>query len=126
ILVPSAALAGGYLVPSAAPREVGLGQAAVAAQEGPEAVFLNTAALSGQEGLAIGIAGEALNNRTDWSDPTLGSASQSQTNTPVGVAISYGDKLDGGTAWGVGVGFGVPAGGSLAWPKGCAGHDAIP
>jgi long-chain fatty acid transport protein len=125
ILVPASAIAGGYLVPSSAPREVGLGQAAVAAQDGPEAVFLNTAALAGQEGFAAGFGGEVLNNRTEWSDPTLGSAKQSQTNTPVGVAASYGAKLDGGMAWGVGIGFGVPAGGSLGWPKGWAGQEFI-
>jgi long-chain fatty acid transport protein len=125
ILAPAAASAGGYLVPSAAPREVGLGQAATAAQEGPEAVFLNTAALAGQDGVAAGFGGEVLNNRTDWSDPALGSASQSETNTPVGVAVSYGAKLDGGMAWGAGVGFGVPAGGSLNWPKGWPGQESI-
>src|ERR1044071_1313072 len=94
ILAPASAMAGGYLAPSPAPREVGLGQAATAAQDGPEAVFLNTAALAGQEGFAAGFGGEVLNNRTEWSDPTLGSAKQSQTNTPVGVAASYGAKLD--------------------------------
>jgi long-chain fatty acid transport protein len=125
ILAPTAASAGGYLVPSSAPREVGLGQAATAAQDGPEAVFLNTAALAGQEGFAAGIGGEVLNNRTEWSDPNLGSASQSQTNTPVGVAASYGASLDGGMAWGIGIGFGVPAGGSLGWPKGWAGQEVI-
>jgi long-chain fatty acid transport protein len=125
ILAPAVASAGGYLVPSSAPREVGLGQAATAAQDGPEAIFLNTAALAGQEGVAAGIGGEVLNNRTEWSDPALGSASQSQTNTPVGVAITYGAKLDGGMAWGAGIGFGVPAGGSLGWPKDWAGQESI-
>src|SRR6185503_12412021 len=69
--------------------------------------------------------GEVLNNRTDWSDPTLGSASQSQTNTPVGVAISYGAKLEGGMAWGIGAGFGTPAGGSLDWPRNWPGQFSI-
>src|ERR1043165_3897185 len=103
-------MAGGYLVPSPAPREVGLGQAATAAQDGPEAVFLNTAALAGQEGFAAGFGGEVLNNRTEWSDPTLGSAKQSQTNTPIGIAASYGARLDNGMGWGVGLGFGAPPG----------------
>jgi long-chain fatty acid transport protein len=125
ILAPATASAGGYLVPSSAPREVGLGQAATAAQDGPEAIFLNTAAVAGQEGFAAGIGGEVLNNRTDWSDPTLGSASQSQTNTPVGLALTYGAKLDGGMAWGAGIGFGVPAGGSIGWPEGWAGQESI-
>jgi long-chain fatty acid transport protein len=125
ILAPAAASAGGYLVPSAAPREVGLGQAATAAQDGPEAISLNTAAIAGQEGIAIGIGGEILNNRTEWSDPNLGSASLSETNTPVGIAATYGAKLDGGRAWGVGIGFGVPGGGSLNWPTGWEGQESI-
>jgi long-chain fatty acid transport protein len=125
ILAPAAASAGGYLVPSSAPREVGLGQAATAAQDGPEAIFLNTAAVAGQEGFAAGFGGEVLNNRTDWSHPDLGSASQSQVNTPVGVALTYGAKLEGGMAWGAGIGFGVPAGGSIGWPAGWAGQESI-
>jgi long-chain fatty acid transport protein len=126
ILVPAAAHAGGYLIPSAAPREVALGQAAVADQSGAEAVFQNTAALAGQEGIGIGVAGEYLSNRTDWSDPSLGSASlEGQVNTPVGAAISFGGKLENGMGWGVGRGFGVPAGGSLKWPDGWAGREAI-
>jgi long-subunit fatty acid transport protein len=126
ILVPAAAHAGGYLIPSAAPREVALGQAAVADQTGSEAVFLNTAALAGQEGLGIGVAAEWLSNRTDWSDPNLGSASlEGQFNTPVGVAITLGGRTASGMGWGVGVGFGVPAGGSLVWPTGWQGREAI-
>jgi long-chain fatty acid transport protein len=125
ILAPAAASAGGYLVPSAAPREVGLGQAATAAQDGPEAISLNTAAVAGQEGIAVGIGAEILNNRTEWSDPNLGSASLSETNTPVGIAVTYGARLDGGMAWGAGIGFGVPGGGSLSWPTGWAGQESI-
>jgi long-subunit fatty acid transport protein len=125
ILMPAAASAGGYLVPSSAPREVGLGEAAIAAQDGPEAVLLNSAAMARQEGLAAGFGGEILNNRTDWSDSNLGSASQSQITTPVAVAVTYGAKLDGGMAWGAGIGLGVPAGGALAWPKGWAGQEFV-
>jgi long-subunit fatty acid transport protein len=125
ILVPAAASAGGYLVPSSAPREVGLGEAAIAAQDGPEAVLLNSAAMARQEGLAAGFGGELLNNRTDWSDANLGSASQSQITTPVAVAVTYGAKLEGGMAWGAGIGLGVPAGGALAWPKGWAGQEFV-
>jgi long-subunit fatty acid transport protein len=126
ILAPAAAHAGGYLIPSAAPREVALGQAAVADQTGAEAVFLNTAALAGQEGVGVGVAGEYLSNRTDWSDPMLGSASlEGQVNTPVGAAIAVGGKLENGMGWGIGLGFGVPAGGSLVWPTGWPGQEAI-
>src|SRR5215475_11040489 len=125
ILVPTAAFAGGYLVPSMNPRDLGLGGSAVADETGPEATFLNTADLSSQEGLAIGVAGAVANNHTDWSDPTLGSASMSQNSTPPALAISYGEKLPYDQAWGVGIGFGVPAGGTLMWPNGWAGQETI-
>jgi long-chain fatty acid transport protein len=126
ILVPSAAFAGGYVIPNESPRALGLSQAAVAAETGAEAIFLNTAALAGQEGFDASAAGELLVNRTDWSDPTLGSASLiPQANTPPTAAISYGDKLSNDMPWGVGLGFGVPAGGSLKWPNGWAGQEAI-
>jgi long-subunit fatty acid transport protein len=124
ILVPTAASAGGYLVPSMNPRDLALGGVAVADQNGPEATFLNTADLSSQEGLAIGVAGALANNRTDWSASALGSASQSQNTTPPAVAVSYGEKLPFDQAWGVGIGFGVPGGGTLVWPDNWAGQEA--
>ncbi|TMQ14361.1 MAG: hypothetical protein E6J90_26805 [Deltaproteobacteria bacterium] len=125
VLVPTAASAGGYLVPSMSPRDLGLTQAAVADEEGPAALSLNTAALAGGEGLTIGLSAGVLSNRTDWSEPALGSASQSQTNFPPSIGISYGGKLAHDQAWAVGVGFGTPAGGSLKWPDGWAGREFI-
>jgi long-subunit fatty acid transport protein len=125
ILAPAAALAGGYVLPNENPRDLALAQAAVAAQTGAEALFLNTAALAGQEGLDASFGAEMLNNRTDWSDPTLGSASVNQKNFPPTAAISYGAKLDNGMGWGAGIGMGVPAGGSLVWPGGWAGQEFI-
>jgi long-chain fatty acid transport protein len=126
ILVPTAASAGGYLIPSMNPRDLGLGGSAVADETGPEATFLNTADLSSQQGLAIGFALAPLaSNRTDWSDPTLGQASLSQNNMVPALAVSYGEKLPYDQAWGVGIGFGVPAGGTLMWPSGWAGQEAI-
>jgi long-subunit fatty acid transport protein len=125
ILVPTVASAGGYLVPNMNPRDLALGGNAVADQTGPEAVFLNTADLSAQDGLSISVAGAVANNRTDWSDPALGKASLSQTATPPTVAIAYGEKLPYDQAWGVGIAFGVPAGGSLIWPDGWAGQEVV-
>lgn len=125
ILVPAAASAGGYLIPSSDPRTLALAQSSVADEHDASAVSLNTAALAGQEGLAIAAAGEMLNNRTEWSDPTLGTASLSETSTPPALAIAYGAKLANDQAWGVGVGFGAPAGGLLKWPTGWAGQEAI-
>jgi len=115
ILVPTAASAGGYLVPSVTPRDLALGGVAVADQNGPEATFLNTADLSSQEGLSIGVAGALANNRTDWSQAGLGTASVNESGTPPAAAVSYGEKLPFDQAWGVGIAFGVPGGGPLKW-----------
>jgi len=125
ILVPAAASAGGYLIPSSDPRALAVAQAGVADESGASAVALNTAALAGQEGLEVFAAGELLNNRTEWSDPSAGSASLSGTSMPPSVAISYGGKLSEAHAWGIGVGFGAPAGGLLQWPGSWAGQETI-
>ena len=115
ILVPTAASAGGYLVPSVNPRDLALGGVAVADQTGPEATFLNTADLSSQEGLGVSVSGAYANNRTDWSQMGLDPASVNQAGTPPSAAISYGEKLPFDQAWGVGIAFGVPGGGPLTW-----------
>lgn len=125
ILVPTAASAGGYLIPSMNPRDLALAGNAVSDEAGPEATFLNTADLASQEGLSIGVAGALANNRTDWSDPTLGQSSLSKNSTPPSLSIGYGEKLPFDQAWGVGVSFGVPAGGNLPWPTNWAGQEAI-
>jgi long-subunit fatty acid transport protein len=126
ILVPSAAVAGGYVLPNESPRELALSQAAVADSNSADAIFINTAALAGQEGLDIAAGDELLANHTDWSAPTLGSSSiNTQTNTPPTAAVSYGHHLDNGMAWGAGVGVNVPAGGSLYWPNGWQGQEYI-
>jgi len=125
ILAPAVASAGGYLIPSSDPRALAVAQAGVADESGASAVSLNTAALAGQDGLDIGVAGEYLNNRTEWSDPSLGTASLSGASMPPSVAISYGAKLAPDHAWGIGVGLGAPAGGLLKWPGGWAGQESI-
>jgi len=126
ILVPTAALAGGYTIPNENARDLALGQAAVADQTGPEALFLNTAALAGPEGLAISASGELLINQTTWTDSTLGTASLvPQNNLPPTAAISYGARLGNGMRWGAGIGFGVPGGGALIWPNGWQGQQYI-
>jgi long-subunit fatty acid transport protein len=125
ILAPAAASAGGYLIPSSDPRALAVAQSSVADEGGASAVSLNTAALAGQEGLDVAVAGEILNNRTEWSESSMGSASLSGVSTPPALAVSYGAKLAHDRAWGVGVGFGAPAGGLLKWPTGWAGQEAI-
>jgi long-chain fatty acid transport protein len=126
LLLPAAALAGGYAIPNPNPRELALGQATVAAQGGPEAILMNTAALAGQQGLKAAASLEYLDNQTRWSDPTLGSATtRYHPAFPPALALSYGDRLGNGMAWGVGIGAQVPAGGSLYWPDGWAGAERI-
>lgn len=126
VLAPSAALAGGYILPNESPRELALSQAAVADTNSADALFINTAGLAGQEGLDISVGGELLLNHTDWSAPGLGSASiNTKNNTPPTAAVSYGHHLENGMAWGAGVGVNVPAGGSLYWPNGWQGQEYI-
>ncbi|HUJ57004.1 MAG TPA: outer membrane protein transport protein [Kofleriaceae bacterium] len=126
-LVPSAALAGGYIIPQETARELGLAQSAVADQTGAESVLLNPASLADQDGLDISASGELLINRTDWSAPDLGSSSLiTKPNAPPSAAVSYSQLVKGSeTRWGVGVGFDVPAGGSLEWPTGWPGQEYI-
>ncbi len=125
-LMPTAAYAGGYLLPNENARDLGLSQAAIADETGAEAVILNTAALAGQTGLDVSVSGELLVNRTDWSDPNLGSAKMNpQYNVPPAGAVSFGDKLSNGMAWGVGAGANVPAGGSIKWPTGWPGQEYV-
>ena len=126
LLAPAVATAGGYVIPNESPRSIGLSQASVANEHGADAIFLNTAALAGQDGLDVAVGDEILINRTDWSDPSLGTASiHPKVNTPPTVSIGYGDQLESGQAWGVGFGFNLPAGGSLFWPSGWQGQEFI-
>ena len=126
LLAPAAAHAGGYLIPNENARTLGLSQADLADPTGAETVFLNPAGLAGQIGLDLSGSIEWLDNRTDWSDPNLGSASLlSHFNSPPALAASFGDVLPNDMLWGVGVGFNVPAGGSLNWPNGWPGQEFI-
>lgn len=124
ILAPATAFAGGYLLPSMDPRDLALGGSSVADAQGAGAVSLNTAALAGQEGLDIGLAGGVINNSTDWKNGS-DSASQSQVGTPPSVAVSYGMKLPNKQALGFGVGFGAVGGGAIKWPDGWAGQETF-
>jgi len=126
VLAPAAAHAGGYNLPNANARTLALSQSDLADQRGAQALLLNPAALAGQLGLDFSGNFEWLTNRTDWSDPNLGEASlKFHFNTPIAVALSFGDRLSNGMQWGVGVGVHTPYGGSLHWPKGWAGQESV-
>lgn len=125
-LIAPTASAGGYVIPQENARDLALSSAAVADQTGPEALFLNTAELAGQDGLAISASGEILVNRTTWTDPSLGSSTLiPQYNTPPSGQISFGKHFNKDMAIGIGLGADVPAGGSLTWPNGWQGQDYI-
>jgi long-chain fatty acid transport protein len=116
-LAPVTGHAAGTTLPYEYARELALSDAAVANQTGPQAIFLNPAALASQHGFAISGAAEWLYNRTDWSDPTLGSASTvPKLNVPVAGALSYSGKV-GSVGFGVGAGVEITNGASLVWPN---------
>jgi len=126
LLAPAAAHAGGYLIPNANARTLALSQADLANQTGAETIFFNPAGLADQVGLDVSGSLMWLDNRTDWSDPTLGSASLlSHANIPLAGAVSFGDVLPNDMTWGVGAGFNIPAGGSLHWPQGWPGQEFV-
>lgn len=126
LLAPAAAFAGGYAIPNENARDLALSQANVAAQNGPEAAHGNPAALAGQQGLALSASVEMLYNITTWSDPTLGQSTlRPKANFPPELAVSYGNKLPNGMAYGFGVAFLVPGGGSLLWPQNWPGAARI-
>ena len=126
LLAPAASFAGAYAIPNENARDLGLSQATVAAQTGPEATYQNSAALAGQQGLSLSASLEMLYNRTTWSDPTLGSASlRPKANFPPALAVAYGGKISNGMPYGLGLAFLVPGGGSLEWPTGWAGAGRI-
>ena len=126
LLVPATALAGAYAIPTQSPRDLALSQSAVAEQNGPEAVMGNLGALAGQEGFSATAAIELIANKTDWSDPSLGSASTVYHPTyPPTAALAWGGKFSGGMAYGLGAGMRVSGGGSLFWPDNWAGSTRI-
>jgi long-chain fatty acid transport protein len=128
VLVATAARAGGYAIPAENPRELGLSQATVAGQTGPEAIYANSAALAGQKGLAVSAGLEMLYNTTTWTgtDTFPGSATLTpKANFPPEIAIAYGANLPNGMPFGVGAGLLIPGGGSLIWPNNWAGAQKI-
>jgi long-subunit fatty acid transport protein len=126
IAAPAVAHAGGYIIPDENARTLALSQADLADQTGAETMLVNPAAAAGQVGFDVSASLEWLDNRTEWSDPTLGSASLlSHANFPPATAITYGDVLPNHMAWGAGIGFDIPAGGSLHWPTGWAGQQYV-
>jgi long-chain fatty acid transport protein len=126
LLWPALALAGGWATPNPDARAMGLAQAGVANQTGPEAVSMNLAGLAGPQGFAFTGSLQVIDNSTAWSDPALGSSAiVTHPAYPPLLAASYGGTLGNGMAWGAGVGFNALGGGSLYWPQGWPGQFHI-
>ncbi len=123
LLWPALSLAGGWATPNPDARAMALAQAGVANQIGPEAISMNLAGLAGPQGLALTGSLQVIDNKTSWSDPSLGSAStRTHPSYPPLLAASYGGTLSSGMAWGVGAGLNALGGGALFWPDGWPGR----
>ena len=126
LLWPALALAGGWSTPNPDARSMGLAQAGVANQTGPEAMSMNLAGLAGPQGFAATGSLQVIDNQTTWSDPAMGSATTvSHPAYPPLIALSYGGMISNGMAWGAGVSFNALGGGSLYWPEGWPGQFHI-
>jgi long-subunit fatty acid transport protein len=126
LLWPALTLAGGFATPNPDARSLGLAQAGVADQTGPEAISMNAAGLAGPQGLALTGSLQMIDNATSWSDPTLGSAATSAHPAfPPLLAASYGARFSNGMAWGAGMGVTSVGGGSLYWPQNWPGQFHI-
>lgn len=129
LLMPVAAFAGGYVIPNTNARDLGMGEAAVAAQQGPEAVYGNSAALAGQEGVAVTAGVQGIYFRSKWTDIS-GAYGGGSTNTvdklalPPQIFAAYGGKVN-GMPYGLGAGFTVPGGGYVFWPFSWPGRTSI-
>ncbi len=131
LLVPATAFAGGYVVPNTNPRDLGLADSAVAAQNSAAATVKNPSALAGQEGFDISVSGSLIDLESTWNDsfglsPKKNDSASLATRPayPPTLFASYGGKYN-DMGFGVGVGFSVPGGGQVYWPGGWTGATAV-
>ena len=131
LLFPVSAFAGGYIVPNTNPRDLGLSDSAVAAQNTAAATFKNPAALAGQEGFDLSVSGSLIDLESTWND-TFGISGNKATSAslrtrpafPPTAFASYGGNYN-GMGFGAGVGFSVPGGGQVYWPGGWTGAAQV-
>ncbi len=125
--LPSAALAGGYIVPNTNARDLSMAQSAMAAQDTAAATYANPSSLSKLEGFNLSLSAALIDFRSTWTDPTGG---QSVTMIPKGsfppaLFAAYGYKLPNAMRIGVGAGLNVPGGGYNFWPGNWPGRYEI-
>ncbi len=131
LLGPASAFAGGYVVPNTNPRDMGMADSAIAAQNSAAATVRNPAALAGQEGFDISVSGSLIDLESTWNDtfrisPKINDSSSMNTRPayPPTAFVSYGGKYN-DMGYGLGVGLSVPGGGQVYWPGGWTGATQV-
>jgi len=126
LLLPAAAIAGGYAVPNTNARDLSMAGSAVAAQNDATATYVNPAALSGLEGLSVAANGTMIDFRSTWTAPSGDTARESNLKPawPPSAFVGYGLKAN-GIGWGIGAGFNIPFGGNVYWPGDWPGRFSI-
>src|SRR5437868_6867037 len=120
--LPSAALAGGYIVPNTNARDLAMASAAMAAQDNAVAVYSNPAALARLDGLNLTVGDALIDFRSTWTDSfkvtgATGPVSMTQKGAfPPSLFAAYGMPLPNGMRVGFGAGLNVPGGGYVFWP----------
>ena len=128
--LPSAAVAGGYIVPNTNPRDLSMAGSAMAAQDSAGAAYANPAALSKLEGLNVTGGVSLIDFRSTWTDSARIADGQAVTMIPKGafpfvLFAGYGLKLANGMKLGVGGGVNIPGGGYSFWPGNWPGRYQI-
>lgn len=130
LLVPPAALAGGYVVPNVNARDLSMAGSAVAAQDSAAAAYQNPAALAKLDGLSVSLGASLLDFRSTWSDSFNVYGQGPVTMTPKGafppaVYAAYGFMLPNQMQLGVGAGLTIPGGGYVFWPGDWVGRAEV-
>jgi long-chain fatty acid transport protein len=130
LLVPAAALAGGYVVPNVNARDLSMAGSTVAAQDSAAAAYQNPAALAKLDGLNVSFGLSLLDFRSTWSDSFNVYGQGPVTMTPKGafppaLYAAYGLMLPNQMKLGVGAGLTIPGGGYVFWPGDWVGRTEV-
>src|SRR5438132_1479104 len=132
--LPSAALAGGYIVPNTNARDLAMSGSAMAAQDSAAATYANPAALSRLDGLNVSFGLGLIDFRSTWTDSAgIATASGPPASVsmipkgafPPAIYAAYGYKLPNSMRLGVGLGLNIPGGGYVFWPGSWPGRFEI-
>lgn len=127
LLLPVAALAGGYAVPNVNARDLAMSGSAQAAQDDAAATYALPAALARLNGLSLSADVSLIDFRSTWTDPTSGATSTMipKGAFPPALYAAYGLALSNGMRVGVGAGLTIPGGGYVFWEPNWPGRNEI-